>query len=259
MDITYYTTYDLPIPYKGLLLYPVSVKDYLLFSSYAQCLSLDKNSIPDAKIIAMTYLDYLYHLTGTNSSPYIIWLDRVLAFCLKDDKSFEDIKNSIDRYKLDEKSKAFIIIGDKNYTGKDFLEMRSIICQQNMIELIDENVSKEVRDSLEEAREYKNKLNNSKPGSLEDYITSLATVTGWTLDYIYSMSIRKFIKCIRRMDNLIHYKIYLTASISGMVEFKDKSFIKHWLTDIEDGEKYGDVSVDLTEMQQKVSMESAKK
>jgi hypothetical protein len=47
--------------------------------------------------------------------------------------------------------------------------------------------------------------------------------------------------------------------MSGMVEFKDTSFIKHWLTNIDDTDKYGDVSVGLEDMQSKVSMESAKK
>jgi len=73
------------------------------------------------------------------------------------------------------------------------------------------------------------------------------------------MTIRKFLKSIRRMDNLIHYKIYLAASMSGMVEFKDKSFIKHWLSQLDDENKYSDVSVDLDEIQDKVSLESAKK
>jgi len=73
------------------------------------------------------------------------------------------------------------------------------------------------------------------------------------------MSVRKFINTIKRMDNLIHYKIYLAASMSGMVEFKDKSFIKHWLTGLEEDDKYGDVSINLDDMQNKVSLESAKK
>jgi hypothetical protein len=60
------------------------------------------------------------------------------------------------------------------------------------------------------------------------------------------------------MDNLIHYKIYLAASMSGMVEFKDTSFIKHWLSNLEDNDKFGDITMDLDAVQGKMSLESAK-
>ena len=40
--------------------------------------------------------------------------------------------------------------------------IKNIICNQNMIELPDETISKQVRDSLEEARKYKQRLHNSK-------------------------------------------------------------------------------------------------
>ncbi len=58
-----------------------------------------------------------------------------------------------------------------------------------------------------------------------------------------------------RMNNLIHYKIYLAASMSGMVEFKDKSFIKHWMANLDVTDKYADVSVSLQDMQNKISPE----
>jgi hypothetical protein len=261
MDIEYYITYDLVIPYRDIKIHPIRVKDFLLFSGYSACLTLEKNFIPDPKIISMTELEYIYYSTSQNESrtPYLFWFDRMLSLCLKDDNSFDDIEKSLERYDYDEDGKPFFIIGNKIYASEDFKEIKYILCQQNLIELPDTTISKEVRDSLEEARKYKEKLSGTKPGSFEDYIISLSSVTGWTLEYVYSMPIRKFIKTIRRFDNLIHYKIYLAASMSGMVEFKDKSFIKHWLVDFEENDKYADVSVDLGVMQKKISLEGAKK
>jgi hypothetical protein len=261
MDIIYYLTYDLPIPYRNILLYPATVKDYLLFMTYAQCFTLDKNSIPDAKILTMTELEYLFHLAKSESedeNPYLLWFDRVLSVCLRDDKSFANMEESIKRYHVDEKGKPFFFIGEEKYTPKDFDNIKKIICEQNLVELPDENISKEVRDSLEKAEQYKRKMQGTKPASFEDYIASLAMVTGWTFEYVYSMSIRKFTKSLKRLDNYIHYRIYLAASMSGMCEFKEKSFIKHWLSGIEEN-KYGDVSIDLTTIQNKISLESAKK
>lgn len=263
MDILYYITYDLPVVYRNIKIYPITMKDYLLFGIYSQCLTIDKNSIPDPKIISMTYLEYMFHITEENpiEYPYLIWFDRLLSMCLKEDTTFEKIEESIKRYKYtdDDKRKPYFIIGEETYTSDDFDKIKQIIAEQNMVELIDENISKDVRDSLEKARTFKKSLAGEKPASAEDYMVSLSIATGFTLEYIYSLTIRKFIKSIRRMDNLIHYKIYLASSMSGMVEFKDKSFIKHWLTGLDDEDKYGDVTVDLQEVQDKVSLESAKK
>jgi hypothetical protein len=263
MEISNYLTYDLPIPYKNIKIYPVKVKDYVLFGAYSQCLTIDKNSIPDPKIISMTYLEYIYDTAkNEDEKPYLIFFDRLLGLSLPEDESFKDPTVSLKRYgwSKEEPSRPIFVINDEPYNSDDFEIIREIIAQQNMVELIDENISKEVRDSLEEAREFKRKLSGNKSASTEDYIISLASATGWTFEYIYSMSIRKFVKSIRRLDNLIHYKIYLAASMSGMVKFEDTSFIKHWLTSLDDGEeKYSDVSVDLQEMQDKVSLESAKK
>ncbi len=261
MDENYYNTFDLPIPYKNLLLYPIKVKDYLFFSTYAQCLTIDKNSIPDPKIISMTDLEYIYtkSIEDINKYPYLLYLDRMLALCLKDDTSFNNIEESIKRYSFDENQKPFFIINGEKFTSKDFLQLKNLIARQDMVELIDESVSKDVRDSLEKARLYKSKRSGNKSVSYEDYIVSLSSVTGWTCEYIYEMTIRKFLKTIKRVDNYMHYKIYLAASMSGMVEFKDKSFIKHWLSNIDTDDKYEGVSVDLDKVKNTISFESAKK
>lgn len=260
MDITYYLTYDLPVPYRNIKLYPITVKDYLYFNVYAQCLTIDKNSIPKPEIIRMTELEYIFYASQQDfeKQPYIVWLDRLLSLSLRDDKSFEKIEESIRRYNYSEDGKPYFLIGDEKYRSKDYDELRKLIAEQNLVELPDTNIAKEVRDAMDAAREYKRKQSGAKSASWEDYIISIASETGWSLEYIYNMSARKFLKTIRRLDNSIHYKIYLAASMSGMVEFKDKSFIKHWLTDIEEEDKYGDVSISMDEIQNKISMESAK-
>jgi hypothetical protein len=261
MNIDVYVAYDLPVPYKGLMIYPALVKDYGLFSGYATCLTLDKNSIHEKEIIKMKYLDYLFYCTEKDpkNTPYLIYLDKVLSICLRNDKSFVDLETSIRRYGRDEQGKTFIRIGESLYSADDFEEIRKIICEQNLLELPDENTQKEVRDSIAAARAYKDKLAGVKHGSFEDHLVSLSIATGWTFEYIYQLTIRKYAKSIQRLDNLIHYKIFLGASMSGMVEFKDKSFIKHWLTSLDSDDKLADATVDMDTMTGKVSMESAKK
>ena len=260
MDLQSYLCFDQPIPYKKLLLYPITVKDYTTLSYAAVCLKTDKNSIPDPKYITMSELEYLYYTSqAENSIPYVVLLDRLLSLVLKDDDSFANIAESIRRYKYTANNKPVFIIGGEEYNAKDFVEIKKIIAEQNDIELPDTNISKEVRDSLEKARDYRRKISGEKPASLEDYIIGVSIATGWAMEYIYSMPIRKFQKTMARLDNYIHYKIYLAASMSGMVEFKDKSFIKHWLSNLDTKDKYADVSVNLDALQNKLSLESAKK
>jgi len=261
MNIEQYTSFDLPVPYRGLNIYPIKTADYIIFNHYSQCFLIEKNHTRDISIISMTELEYLYKATeqDTESFPHLLWFDRALSLCLKDDESFSEIKNSIKRYKYDERGKPFFEVSGEKYTDKDFNEIKEIVCEQNMIELPDTSISKEVKDSLKKAQEYKNRLNGVKPASFEDHIISLSVATGWTMEYIYSLTIRKFIKSIQRLDNLIHYKIYLSASMSGFVEFKDKSFIKHWMASLENKDKYSDVSLDLEAVRGKLSLESAKK
>lgn len=261
MSILNYLALDLPVPYKGLNIYPIYLKDYYSFYLNLQCLLVEKNNIPDAKIISMTDLEYIYYATTEDviNTPYLIWFDRLLSLCIKDDPSFEKLEESIKRYTVDEKGKPFFKIGEIQYDSSDFLEIKKIICEQNLVELPDQSISKEVRDDIEKARAYKNKMvGGYKTGTFEDYIIALSISTGWTMEYIRELTLRKFTKSIRRMDNLIHYKIYLAASMSGMVEFKDKSFIKHWLVDLEETHGYDDVTMSLEDAKNKISFESAK-
>lgn len=260
MELIKEVIFDLPVKYKNLLLYPVRVKEISEFSNFSGCLRTEKNNIPDINIITMTELEYLYWATKENKkTPYIYMLDRLLALILKDEESFNNPLESMSRYKYDSEGNPYFVIGDDEYNSVDYEKIKEIIANQNMVELPDENMAKEVRDSLEEARRYKARLYGSTTsGTLEDYIISVAISTGWSLEYIYDMTIRKFQKAMSRMDNLIHYKIYLTASLTGMTQFKDKSIIKHWLSNLESKDKYSDVSLSLESMQKKLSPDGGK-
>lgn len=255
MDYSYYYTFDLPVEYKGLKIYPISIKDFNKLYYYSECFTVEKNRSRDIKIISMSELSFLYYSTinTPEKTPYLFFLDRILGMSIKEDNSFYIPEKSIDRYKMDDKGNPFFSIGGVDFYNDDYMNIRNIICEQNMIELPDPNMSTEVRESLEFAKRYKQKLSGSKPGTMEDSIVALATVTGWSLEYIYSLSIRKFTKSIERFDAYITYKIYLSAILSGFREFKDTSSLKHWLADLST-DKYADVKVDMSELQSKIDM-----
>lgn len=236
--------YDKPVPYKDLKIYPVKVEEYIQFHYFVDCLLLDKNSYPDVEIISMTYLRFLYHISsGEDNSLYK--LRELLVMCLHLDNN-SDIKF----YTRDEK--AFFSIDSREYSAKDFDEISKIICEQNSVDTIDESIQKELRDAMEKAKEIKRKIQKVKICSFEDQLICIVISTSLKLEDVYSLTIRKFHKIIKRIDHTMHYKIYKTAAMSGFVKFKGE--ILDWMADLENSDKYSDVKVDKEEIEGKLNI-----
>lgn len=244
-ELDFYLTYDEPVPYKGLKIYPAIMRHYLDFHTYVTCLLYEKNSIPNPKIISMSYLRYLFYLTEEEQSPALYLCFMLLKMVLKIEKE-DDLKF----YKKGER--AYFSVKGEEYTSEDFDKIKNIICIQNEIEQIDETVKKEIRDALKKAQEYKMQQNQNKMCSLEDQMLCVLISSSLNLEDIYKLTIRKFSKILSRIDHKMHYEIYLSASMSGFVEFKDKNSIKHWMSDLTQEDKYGDVKIDKDEMQSKI-------
>lgn len=248
-------TFDQPVAYKELLFYPVKLREYYIFSATLTALMLEKTSDPDPiKTIPMTYLEYLFYKNdGENNLIYL--LDGLLRLTLGklDDENFKI------KYGVGSDKRPQIEISEKKYDSHDFDNIRKIIANQNSISLPNEKIQKTVRDSLERARRYRQKLMGTKIADLEDQIVALSIYTGWSMDEIYDLTIRKFKKSIERADHIIHQQIYLQAEMGGMVKFKDKGVITGWLSNIEKEDEYSDVSLDLESLQSKVDFSDAKK
>ena len=99
-------TYDDPVPYKGLLIYPVTMKNFIDLSRYSSCFLVDKNSVPDIAVISMTYLEYLFHL-HQQGEPYLYFFNLLLALVLKKDE--KEIS-----FGLDKSGKPYFSIDEKN-------------------------------------------------------------------------------------------------------------------------------------------------
>ena len=238
--------FDEPIPYKELNIYPVIMKDYLDFHFAVSCLLIDKNSIPDANIISMSYLRFLYYQAFENNEPYVYMIKLLLCIVLHM-KFDEEIK-----FYVNADDKAFFKINDIEYNADDFDNIVKIIFEQNCITAIDETIQKEIRDALEKAEQYKMQNNKQKICSLEEQMICVLISTSFKMEDIYELTIRKFEKILQRVDAKLHYQIYLSASMSGFVTFKDDSAIQHWMNDLTKDDKYSDVKVDMEEIHHKV-------
>ena len=238
--------FDEPISYKELNIYPVTMRNYLEFHWLVNCLLVDKNSIPDARVISMTYLRFLYFMAEAEDMPYIYMIKKLLCMVLHFDFK-EDMK-----FYVDDKDRAFFKIKNVEYNASDFDAIAKIIMEQNCIKPIDETIQKEIRDALDKAEEYKMKQNHRKMCSLEEQMVCVLISTSLKLKDIYELTIRKFEKILERVDAKMHYEIYLSASMSGFATFEDKNAIKHWMCDLTKEDEYEDVKVDMDAIHKKV-------
>jgi len=218
-----YFTFDQPVPYKSLKIHPVMMKDFIWFNMLVDCLTIDKNSIPNVKVIQMSYLEYLFE-SDSEENKNIAKLDALLKLVLKDD--------IVISYGMNENKKPMIKIGDDLFDGNDFENIKEIICLYNDVELVDDMIEKSIRDNIKEAERLRMKMSGNKMANLEDQIVAIMISTALRMEDIGNLSIRKFSKALARIDHKLHYQIYMNASMSGMVKFKDKSVLRHWLSDL---------------------------
>jgi hypothetical protein len=257
-----YFIFDDPIPYKNLLVYPVLMKDYIKFHKNIDAFLFNKNRIPNPEIIQMSYFEFLWYISVADdkSAEYIYKALEILKLCLKFIKTIyqDQDGNELDEpiyieeeiyqvdISLDENYKPFLIINGEKYTKKDFKQLRRIICEQNSIELPEDNkMNPEMEKVLMEAQAFINRTKNHfKICSLEDQIICVMISLNCTAHHIKNnISIRKFQKILHRVDAKLHYEIYKTAEMSGFVKFKDNSSVKHWLSDLH-VDKFANVKTD---------------
>lgn len=246
----YYYTYDLPVPFKSLLLYPVTVDRYLDFYIAVNCLLIEKNEIPDVKIISMSYLDFLFYFgqQSDENSIYLAFLFELLKMCfhVKD----EDINISYDG-----NGKVNLIINNEAIDKNDFKEIRRIICEQHQIDLDEDNtMHPHLKQALKAAQAFRDKIKNKrKMGTFEDQIVCVMLALHETdIKNIHHLTIRRFVKILERYDHKLHYEIYKQAEMSGMVEFKEG--IDHWMCDLSKKDKWKDAIVDYGDFTQKMGM-----
>lgn len=263
-----YFLVDDPVPYwpkampdkektkeNALYIYPAIMKQYVDFYIVSSCLTLDKNTSGKTpqetmKIIPMSYLEYLYYVSNAEK-PYTAFVAEML-------KMLTHNPTLVVNFGYNENKRGILQIGSLIYSSEDFDEIKTIICEQNLLELPDESIQKEIRDKLKEAEELRHRGDSNKMAGLEEQIACVIISSGLSLDDIYKMPIRKFSYVLQRADMKLHYQIYLSASMSGMVEFKDKSFIKHWMTEKEK-DKFGGNAMELDSVKSKIDMSDLKK
>ena len=216
-------TFDDPIDYKGLLLYPVSIRKINKFLQSSSVLRIQKEYIPDKEIIKMSYLKVLMTNIDKEKEEYgeSLTFD-LLALCFMICMRIEEI--SI-RLFMDEDGKAKLILNDVEINENDFDYLRKLILYQNLPNYDDELMNPDLKNDLEQADKIKN--GGEETEDFEHLIANLVIGTGMNIDDVKNLSIRKFYIIGQVMDRKLHYSIYKQASVGGFVEFKQP--ITHYL------------------------------
>jgi hypothetical protein len=216
----YHFTYNKPIPFKNLLIYPILMSEHFEFYGTIKCLTIEQNKIPDPKILSMSYLDFLFHSIKTNPDycDYREMLVEIIRICLRVEP------NNIGF--TDENGKITLFINGEKINKKDFDILRKIICYQNMPDYDDTYIDPELKQALDEANELNSREFEGQT-SLERQILCVVASTALKQEDIEKMTIRKFILLLQIVDSKLHYQIYKTGECSGMSSFKKP--ILHWM------------------------------
>lgn len=234
-------TFDEPIKYEcsqGVLdIYPIMMKNYVDFNLCSGCLLLDQYNDEEAKdnlaIYQMSYMEYLLDRASRHPEELLnTQITKLLSLCFNID--FFEGDNQIMVYQ-GEKNHVLMGFDIDDYSvrisSKDFDNIKQIICLQNDIDLTLFTLDPRVRIELNKTLRLKNK--EGEDGSLEDKIISLSLVTGFTLDEINKLSIKKFRRFLERANLLMNYKMGTQAMYSGFVQFDESSKPPHWLSKID--------------------------
>lgn len=261
-----YRTFDEPVPFKGLLIYPIKVKDYYKFISNMDVLRIEKNKIPDLEIIQMSYLTFLLNLI-IESKDYCQHFVDVCTLCFhleyKDSCMIEKFDKGQILYHQNDTSEVFFINGydmkfvkndnivtlyidDVAISGSEFDEIIEIICFLNLYNYDNEEMSEDFKRVMEEYYALKNK--NIKPPTLEEQIIAIMGQTGMSKSGLINETIYTLQAMI---DSVIGKIDYLVQHIYRSQAMTDKKLpdIEHWVIK-SNKNKYEDVFSDLEEYKQ---------
>lgn len=218
---------DEPIEYNGIFIHPVTVKQYYDFKVSYDILCIEKNKIPDVKIIQMNYLDFLCETLFLDNTPltenqtvgefYQSKLWRILCLALKISPTDINFVRDTKHWKL--------IISGNIFNSNEFDEIRRIILYQNIYDYNEEYISPDAQRVINDYYEIKNK--DIVNPSLNKKIIAVMTCTGMSKKDILEMNCLDFENLFRTSLDEVDYMIQKTAEMSGEVKFSKP--VEHWV------------------------------
>lgn len=242
---------DYPIPYKGLVIYPVQVALYYVFHSFVECLLLPHLTSGDINALSKPYFEYLIYLAETKGQRlYLQELFELLSIVLHLPILNEDNISNICIVKDGENH--LLKIGSEVYNSQDFDNIRKIICEQNAIEMPDEETHPDILKAIKEVEEYKRKQAKVKLCSFEDQINIVVAKSSYRRDECLKMTIRSFTRLLERVDKIMHYEIM--SLLAPNLEKEVVKNIEHYMAANKTRkEKYREAMVEQDKINNKIN------
>lgn len=189
----YYFASETPIPFKVkdnnyvLHIRPVKVSMFPFYQDSVGILCIDKNRISDAKIISMSYLQYLVDVVCQQSEDYQRALVTILNISLGD-----EYKYTIGHF---DNGKPYLGVYQDNellcrITSKEFDKISEIILYYNDRNYDNRYISEDMRKAMEDY--YSLKYKDKYMPTLEEKKAFVSFKSGLTLKDINEMSYRYF-------------------------------------------------------------------
>lgn len=224
-----YFWFDEPVPYKlkdgnTVFIRPITLKKTEIFKPCADILDIDKNALPDAKIISMSYLqfliEYVLNHNGEKNEIGVLKMVSVLNLCLGWERPVYAYDENGKPFLYDEKDKVVI-------KPKEFEDIRRIIMYQNFPNFDDSYVNPEVKAAVAEFNATKN--SGVEIPSLERRIAIIASHTGITKQEQLQMTMRSHELLFEEVCGEVEFISSRTVAMLGQMFSKHKTELDHWI------------------------------
>ena len=214
---------DEPVPYKlkkgELKITPVSVKNSEIFLYSVGLLTIDKNSLPDAKIIQMSYLQFITQvlLVGEDGEKSNIpRFYNILFLCL-------GLENPNIRWKNQRTPIIFDEGAGVEITPKEFDEIKQLILHQNLPHYDDEYIDPDLKKAMDETDEARNKDKESP--SLERKMAIITAHCGLPKREQLNMTLRSHSMLFEEIVGEVEFTTIRPVALFGGKSDK----LDHWI------------------------------
>lgn len=185
-----YFANELPVLYQlkcgvQIEISPIKVKDWGIVEKSLNILNIDKNKIPDPRIISMSNLDYLYELITNKVEGVKDMLYVVLSYSLGE--------HDYSMKKLGDRNRTFLLIKDidAQISSKEFDEISEIILAYNLVNYDNRKMSSDLQQLINDYYELQNG-NKYRQATLEEQKVFVILKSGISMEQINNMSYRVF-------------------------------------------------------------------
>lgn len=235
--------------FGNLTVFPILVRDYEVFQENKLCLTIMQKKL-GIEYLQMPYLHMLLVLSAQGLNM-LEMLSRILSLCLhiNEEQIIFDLTSNSGKVSL-------VIVKDSEFpeiietiSEMRFNKLRSLIAEQNNIELPDELANIEILES----EEYLQSLSSANLDvNFKSLYFSVATYCGFTTEQMDDMTIYEFDERISAISRITRHLMYGQGEMSGMVSFKGGNPYPSWCFDRKKDGLHG--AIPLEQFEEKMSV-----